>query len=609
MKRKAEASTNKDGQTPPLAKKSTRTECRFCGKLFNKGNTFFNHLNKDHGDKVDPDDKALADHRVYKHEPCKLKISQSPNNTDSSLDTSIQDEVQLVMPKNVETEKVSSRLNCPFCENAFNKEERLQGHIKSSHKVLAESEMLQCQQCDYFLPNQADLHSHKEAKHSALKPVLISNQRDTIGEIVQQEPKQECYIAFNIAHSEESEVDPDVTTKKDQRSIEAEARGNTTQGSFDSFIEATEIVQRSTGLGIDSSATKNSQDLSSFSKSTHLPYPASLVKHSQKHNQEQAKIECHFCERKYCRQKDFVSHVNKVHRDDAVKSNWFSCGLCNLVYLNEYSLKRHAGNAHKIKSPKGAVKKPKETINNCLQASMMENRVDHIDKVIKTEPEEEPEQQDANEGDLSMPLQANEMLPEEPSLEDGDNGNCKGFIAGCEKDFNSSSKAGNVKCSKIATGNESSDEGIEEISLIDSDGDEATESTPNPKLGNSKILLQSAQTFPRKTTRAKKNSQLKKEYFHNGIYPSRDCFEIGRDIVMKMDYKRQTSNVYFPEVGPYRCEICFSILQTNRLFFDHIIGKHRADADETAIDKMKQHLNGAHRQHQNECFSTTMLKF
>ena len=76
-----------------------------------------------------------------------------------------------------------------------------------------------------------------------------------------------------------------------------------------------------------------------------------------------------------------------------------------------------------------------------------------------------------------------------------------------------------------------------------------------------------------------------------------------------MDYKRQTSNVYFPEVGPYRCEICFSILQTNRLFFDHIIGKHRADADETAIDKMKQHLNGAHRQHQNECFSTTMLKF
>jgi len=74
---------------------------------------------------------------------------------------------------------------------------------------------------------------------------------------------------------------------------------------------------------------------------------------------------------------------------------------------------------------------------------------------------------------------------------------------------------------------------------------------------------------------------------HGGVFTSDEWFETEDAIILKVDY---TKSRYFPEKGPYRCEICLEILETNKEFFQHVRQNHLQEANIVALDIMKHHL-------------------
>jgi hypothetical protein len=80
---------------------------------------------------------------------------------------------------------------------------------------------------------------------------------------------------------------------------------------------------------------------------------------------------------------------------------------------------------------------------------------------------------------------------------------------------------------------------------------------------------------------------------HNNIYSSGDYFQLEEAVVMRVDFKndRKERGVYFPENGPYRCEICETIVKTNVQFYQHVKRMHSGMADETALNIMEEQLN------------------
>jgi hypothetical protein len=63
---------------------------------------------------------------------------------------------------------------------------------------------------------------------------------------------------------------------------------------------------------------------------------------------------------------------------------------------------------------------------------------------------------------------------------------------------------------------------------------------------------------------------------HNNSYSSGNYFKLKDCTIMIVDYRKDT---YFPENGPYRCQICKTIVQTNIQFYGHVTAMHSGKAD------------------------------
>ena len=67
--------------------------------------------------------------------------------------------------------------------------------------------------------------------------------------------------------------------------------------------------------------------------------------------------------------------------------------------------------------------------------------------------------------------------------------------------------------------------------------------------------------------------------------------ELEDAIIMTVPYKgKDLKDVYFPLNGPYSCEICAKIVETNLDFFNHLKGRHLEEADEDVMETMENYL-------------------
>jgi hypothetical protein len=74
---------------------------------------------------------------------------------------------------------------------------------------------------------------------------------------------------------------------------------------------------------------------------------------------------------------------------------------------------------------------------------------------------------------------------------------------------------------------------------------------------------------------------------HAGVFTSDEYFETDSAVVLKVDYSKHR---YFPEKGPYRCEICLEMFETNKLFFHHVRQEHLQVVDIVALEVMEHYL-------------------
>ena len=135
---------------------------------------------------------------------------------------------------------------------------------------------------------------------------------------------------------------------------------------------------------------------------------------------------------------------------------------------------------------------------------------------------------------------------------------------------------------------------VEEISLDDESSDEDESSSASKvahntvQMNNNSTLVateQSGKSQPRKKLTHPLEAKLGSEYYHNGEFSSGDYYETDDAIIMKVDYSKDK---YFPEMGPYRCEICHLIFDTNRKFYSHVMSCHFEEADTAAIEIMQK---------------------
>ena len=727
--------------SPPPAKKSTRTQCKFCDKAFNKVHSLHIHINKDHNDQLDatwikcneckcsfPNDDSLSDHMVIRHSRSNTsRISfYSKSENDSSFETSEQQGNDPSVATKRVKERESTRVKCHFCPSAFNKEERLQKHLKSVHKDICQKEMLSCLPCGFFLPDQDTLKSHVLTKHPDCDTFFLKSESNQGGAeefdgetMPHQETEEAGLVDFNKSQTslqffegadDNSQMSQSLTEADDHKSqisqqdtiddtsltsprfIEdakdvsetsepsIETDDDTCQTNQDKMVDASltnthsveavdatsePSLQYSGNLDVTQSETypvttaqdaendasqvpnihdspelkptsrsrrntgrfsendpqvKTSQSIlcqvcnksqksgnkyaihvnqmhSDFAQtqwiscshcSLYLPDDDSLAKHKQKHNQDVARTNCTFCEKTYSRRADFVVHVNKVHRDEAVENNWINCEHCDCILPNDLTLRRHISTAHKRKPILAAESYKDDShsddVSSFLEVSMTD---DQADAEIKVEPELEA----ANEGELQesemdfgSSYEQNDFNHDLPIVEDN-NGNDDINYTGNEDVCQTKYENGHIPME-----DDNVEEPIEEISLIDTDDEDNYSTSSSPHI---KLISHSTPNFPPKMKKGERFLPLKDVYVHNGVYASRNYIEMEDKIIMKMNYTKESKDIYFPENGPYRCEICHFVVPTNKSFFEHVLKKHFAEADEATVKIMEDHLTAA----------------
>jgi len=78
---------------------------------------------------------------------------------------------------------------------------------------------------------------------------------------------------------------------------------------------------------------------------------------------------------------------------------------------------------------------------------------------------------------------------------------------------------------------------------------------------------------------------------HNGHYTSGKWYDVPEAYIILTDYKEKSvTDIYFPENGPYWCEICHNVVETNKDFVDHVRINHLDVADEDVLCKMESRL-------------------
>jgi hypothetical protein len=78
---------------------------------------------------------------------------------------------------------------------------------------------------------------------------------------------------------------------------------------------------------------------------------------------------------------------------------------------------------------------------------------------------------------------------------------------------------------------------------------------------------------------------------HNGYYTSGMWYDTPEGLVILTDYKEKCSeDIYFPKSGPYWCEICHDVVETNKEFVAHVRNNHLDVADQDVLHKMEIRL-------------------
>ena len=62
------------------------------------------------------------------------------------------------------------------------------------------------------------------------------------------------------------------------------------------------------------------------------------------------------------------------------------------------------------------------------------------------------------------------------------------------------------------------------------------------------------------------------------------------DVEPRADIVNNPDGFLFPKVGPYLCEVCSSLIVTNRAFVNHIDKNHNSIIDPQVLEVMKQRI-------------------
>ena len=527
--------------------------------------------------------------------------------------------------------KKSLRTECNFCDKTFNKPERMFTHANKDHKEDAKDKWFSCPHCNLYFPDNVTLTSHLNEKHA---------------------------------------------------------------GSF--FPIADKIIP-----------SKNEMAKKRKSK----PEKSSEMNNVEKQG---VRFPCNFCDKSYLSIQTLNTHVNKVHKDDAVDSHWLQCQQCHVVVSNQKALTRHVARLHHVKleikqediKQESLVEEEQETDQGSLENVNSENEAsieDSNKESYGSQDKESPhnsrhaslrnqqrtsvlDNQESESTDVNKVLENNQNqnshtrgLPKQNNLDrqikssDGlvEDPTPTNKVKDSQGDKSQSAWTWNATDPKIKAQNAlktgptwstlpfgqkqeenkknsftvsfKTEDEIEEISLLEDSSDDEI-STDSDESEAHLITIgdddddQTVNRFPIGSTPAVatkvkfysnispiidlkptmaiiqetnesdiedddtllpdelEEGEVPRRWkftgpLHNGYYTSGKWYDTPQGFIILTDYKENCSaDIYFPECGPYWCEICHDVVTTNKEFVAHVRTNHLDVADENVLYKMESRI-------------------
>ena len=623
-----EASTDAEVSTP-AAKKSNRFHCPLNGCTATKGfvktsKVYFQHVISEHPNGYDGEWlKSLFQEGSKRASTLSISAGAetiSDKDADSSLDTSQPPEAAEVTPapsksrkSPTSSTKQSTRLKCPHCVMLFNKQQRLQAHVTSKHPEEAAAASNGAQLSNPHEIDQLDSSESTPAEQES------SAENVSLAEPAQETLTSELDTKALPAKVEAESVPTEITTEAVQAEITTEAEIKTEavkveikteptpEAEMNPEAEPMPAEQELNGLTEADSATVS--PVSGSTKSDKQPCEIChnsyrrgkrLANHMASKHPEFLKesglpepdlaptiFPCQFCEKHYSKNPDMYAHVSKVHHEEAVQEGWQECVLCKGILPNETVLKYHNRVKHMRKSNK-------KDVSGFLEVSIAEGgemplfgaKEDNSDSLQQDQPEQR-EVKEEEEPDKSL---AEEKSSSDLDLSETANSGTKMDLSSDQKVPDKLRAREDVQMDDVGDDSDN----VEEISLDDESSDEDESSSASKVAHNTVQMINnstlvatepSGKSQPRKKLTHPLEAKLGSEYYHNGEFSSGDYYETDDAIIMKVDYSKDK---YFPEMGPYRCEICHLIFDTNRKFYSHVMSCHFEEADTAAIEIMQK---------------------
>jgi len=177
--------------------------------------------------------------------------------------------------------------------------------------------------CNFYLPDQQSLFIHNKMKHSG--PILTNLDSVPDASLVSILPVAEVSLPLP------SLMVPKANSESPQTSPES-------NGS-----RSCEVCQKK---------FRNHKKLVAHIVLKHPDFAAErniVEEPAQEKDAESTRSPCIFCPKSYSKNYDFVAHVNKMHRDLGLASNWLKCDLCETILPTEKNVKCHMTKVHSRK--------------------------------------------------------------------------------------------------------------------------------------------------------------------------------------------------------------------------------------------------------------------
>lgn len=258
---------------------------------------------------------------------------------------------------------------CKFCRKSFLGKSYLKQHIRTVHEGVRK---FNCNFCEKSFRKGEHLKRHTEYKHKQLKLNVNKNNLDEQNDNAMKDPFESVMIKEEIFEDEIPKNDVQATTILDNIMNTNEA--NTITSSNDKKIAELSDMSNETDQVENRNKLKSSAKKVEcyicrevfFGPTDLKPHMQTVHRISSKENEcafcgksftlevylkkhihavHEGKIKCDYCG-KYVKTENFKDHIDVFH-DDKKKNQCYICYICNLMFTESNTLKKHIDMDHK----------------------------------------------------------------------------------------------------------------------------------------------------------------------------------------------------------------------------------------------------------------------